>query len=69
MRVIDNFDVLMAHMDFVDTNDRYIVHIMRRPKDCKSLTNALGSNEAQRLIRTYYIDNLDYLRAKIPAIK
>lgn len=69
MRVIDNFEVLMAHMDFVDPNDRYIVHIMRRPKDCKALTNTLGSNEAQRRIRTYYIDNIEYLRAKIPAIK
>lgn len=69
MRIIDNFDVLMAHMDFVDPNDRYIVHVMRRPKDCKALANTLGSNEAQRLIRTYYIDNIEYLQGKIPAIK
>lgn len=69
MRIIDNFEVLMQHMDFVDPNDRYIVHIMRRPKDCKALTNTLGSNEAQRLIRTYYIDNREYLETKIPAIK
>lgn len=66
---IDNFDILMQHIDFVDSNDRYIVHIMRRPKDCKELTNNLGANEAQRLIRTYYIDNLDYMKAKIPAMK
>ena len=66
---IDNFDILMKHMDFIDVNDRYIVHVMRRPKDCKALANQLGASEAQRLIRTYYIDNLDYLKAKIPAIK
>lgn len=66
---IDNFDILMQHMDFVEPNDRYIVHIMRRPKDCKAIANSLGANEAQRLIRTYYIDNLDYMKAKIPAIK
>ena len=59
----------MSHMDFVSPNDRYIVHVMRRPKDCKALANTLGSNEAQRLIRTYYIDNLDYLKNKIPTIK
>lgn len=66
---IDNFEVLMQHMDFIDKNDRYIVHILRRPKDCKALTNTLGSNEAQRLIRTYYIDNIDYFKSKISAIK
>lgn len=66
---IDNFDILMEHMDFVDPNDRYIVHIMRRPKDCKKLKNQLGSNEAQRLIRTYYVDNKDYLLSKKEAIK
>lgn len=66
---IDNFEILMKHIDFVDPNDRYIVHIMRRPKDCKKLKNQLGSNEAQRLIRTYFVDNIDYLKAKIPAIK
>lgn len=66
---IDNFDILMKHMDFVDPNDRYIVHVMRRPKDCKALANQLGASEAQRLIRTYYIDNIDYLKSKIPAIK
>lgn len=32
---IDNFDILMQHMDFIDPNDRYIVHVLRRPKDCK----------------------------------
>lgn len=66
---IDNFDILMQHMDFIDPNDRYIVHVLRRPKDCKQLKNELGSNEAQRLIRTYYIDNIDYMKAKVPAIK
>ena len=66
---IDNFDILMAHMDFVLPTDRYIVHILRRPKDCKALANMLGSNEAQRKIRSYCIDSLDYLKRKIPAIK
>lgn len=66
---IDNFDILMQHMDFVDPNDRYIVHIMRRPKDCKAIANSLGANEAQRLIRTYYIDSLEYFDRKREAIK
>lgn len=69
MRIVDNFEVLMAHMDFVDPNDRYIVHIMRRPKDCKAIANVLGSNESQRKIHSYCIPDIDYLRRKIPAIK
>lgn len=66
---IDNFDIIKKHLDFKSPLDRYIVHILRRPKDCEELSNQLGSNEAQRLIRTYYIDSLEYFEKKIPAIK
>ncbi len=66
---IDNFDIIKKHLDFKSPLDRYIVHILRRPKDCEELSNQLGSNEAQRLIRTYYIDSLKYFDSKIPAIK
>lgn len=69
--VIDNIDIIRSHLDFIDTKlDRYIVHILRRPKDISSsFKNMLGSNEAQRLIRTYYIDSIEYFDRKIPAIK
>ena len=67
--MIDNFDIIRKHLDFKTPTDRYIVHILRRPKDCQQLKNSLGSNEAQRLIRTYYIDSLEYFDAKIPAMK
>ena len=66
---IDNFDIIKKHLDFKSPLDRYIVHILRRPKDCEELANQLGSNEAQRLIRTYYIDSLEYFERKIPAMK
>ena len=66
---IDNFDIIKKHLDFKSPLDRYIVHILRRPKDCEELANQLGSNEAQRLIRTYYIDSLEYFEKKIPAMK
>lgn len=26
--------------------DRYVIHVLRRPKDCKKLVNVLGSNES-----------------------
>ena len=67
--VIDNFEIFRKHLTFETKQDRYIVHVLRRPKDVKRLGNELGSNECQRLLRTYYIDSLDYFDKKIPAIK
>lgn len=68
---IDNFDIFREHLDFVDTKlDRYVIHILRRPKDIsKDMKNALGANESQRLIKTYYVDSIEYFDRKIPAIK
>ena len=68
---IDNFDIIRKHLDFVDSKlDRYIVHILRRPKDISpKMKNELGANELQRLIKTYYIDSLEYFDRKIPAMK
>lgn len=68
---IDNFDIVRKHLDFIDTKlDRYIIHILRRPKDLAvGMKNELGSNEAQRLIRSYYVDSIEYFDRKIPAIK
>ena len=67
--IIDNIEKFRKFMTFEDKHDRYIVHILRRPKDVKELGNELGSNECQRLLRTYYIDSLEYFDKKIPAIK
>ena len=68
---IDNFDIFKSHLTFRDKTDRYIVHIMRRPKDLKNLPEmaAIGANEHQRMLRTYYIDSLEYLDRKTPAIR
>lgn len=68
---IDNFDLIRSHLDFVDTKlDRYVVHILRRPKDLTpEYKNALGANESQRLIKTYYVDSVKYLDRKREAIK
>ena len=45
---IDNFDIVRSHLDFIDTKlDRYVVHILRRPKDISpEMKNALGANES-----------------------
>ena len=68
---IDNFDIIRSHLDFIDTKlDRYVVHILRRPKDISpEMKNTLGANESQRLIKTYYIDSLEYFDRKREAIK
>ena len=68
---IDNFDIFKKHLTFKEKTDRYIVHILRRPKDligCQYMKD-IGSNEHQRLLRTYYIDSIEYFEKKIPAIK
>ena len=67
--MIDNIDIFRKHLLFKTAADRYVVHILRRVKDCATLKNELGSNECQRLIKTYYIDSLAYFDKKIPAIK
>ena len=68
---INNFDIFRSHLSFKDKTDRYIVHILRRPKDLKNDPEmvAIGANEHQRLLRTYYIDSLEYFDKKINAIK
>ncbi len=44
---IDNFDIFRKHLTFKDKTDRYIVHIMRRPKDLMSdpAMKEIGANE------------------------
>lgn len=68
--VIDNFDIIRQHLDFVDPKlDRYIIHILRRVKDIpEEIKNSLGSRESQRLIRTYYVDSIEYFDRKKDAI-
>lgn len=65
---IDNFGIFRKNLRFIDKTDRYIIHILRRTKDCPA-KNRLGSNEHQRLIRTYYVDCIEYFDSKIEAIK
>lgn len=66
----DNFDLIRSKLTFEDKFDRYVCHIMRRIKDKENAgLKKCGSNEAQRLLRTYYFGDLEYFDRKIPAIK
>jgi hypothetical protein len=70
--MIDNFEIVKNKLlTYIDPQlDRYIVHILRRTKDISpEMKNELGSNESQRLIKTYYVNSVEYFERKIPAIK
>ena len=30
---IDNFQIFRDHLTFIEKTDRYVIHILRRPKD------------------------------------
>ena len=76
--MINNFDIIREHLSFEpatkfdsetkqiktinDTYDRYIVHIIKRAKDSNG--KDFGSNESNRLIKTYEISSLDYFDVK-----
>lgn len=59
--MVDNFDIIIRDLlKFPGEYDRYIVHILKRAKD----GNDMGASESSRMIRSYYIDNVDYLLKK-----
>jgi hypothetical protein len=76
--MINNFDIIREHLTFEkatkfdaetkkvktinDTYDRYIIHIIKRAKDSNG--KDFGSNESNRLIKTYEISSLEYFDAK-----
>lgn len=67
---VDNFELIRSKLTFVDQFDRYVCHVMRRMKDVENCKlKSCGSNESQRLLRTYYFGDLEYFDRKVPAIK
>lgn len=67
IEMIDNFDIIRSHLTFESNFDRYIIHIIKRAKDDKGVE--YGSNETNRLIKTFYITSLEYFDKKVPVIK
>lgn len=65
--MIDNFDIVRSHLTFKSDFDRYIIHIIKRSKDDDGVE--YGSNETNRLIKTFYITSLEYFDKKVPVIK
>ncbi len=68
---IDNFDAIREHLKFDNPGDIYVVHVMFRVKDLRNDADKqmyLSHEETQRLIKTYYIDSLEYFDRKRPAM-
>lgn len=64
---INNIEEIRKHLTFTSDFDRYVVHIIKRAKDDRGVE--YGSNETNRLIKTFYITSLEYFDKKIPVIK
>lgn len=68
---IDNFDAIRGHLRFDKPGDIYVVHVMFRVKDLRNDADKqmyLSHEETQRLIKTYYVDGLEYFDKKRPAM-
>lgn len=71
IHTINNFATIREHLRFDNPGDIYVVHVMFRVKDLRNDANKqmyLSHEETQRLIKTYYIDSLDYFDKKRPAM-
>lgn len=63
---IDNFDAIREHLKFDKPGDFYVVHIMIRGKDLDDGQKKVLREDHQSgiLLKTYYIDSLEYLDKK-----
>lgn len=68
--ILDNSSAIREILDFKDPGDFYVIHVLVRAKDIKNFEGYHdGSKESQRLIKTFYIDSLDYFDRKLDQIK
>ena len=69
--IIDNFAEVRKHLRFDNPGDIYVVHVMFRVKDLRNEEDRacyLSHEETQRLVKTYYVDSLEYYDKKKPAM-
>lgn len=69
---IDNFDLIREKiLEFKHPGDFYVVHVIKRAKDLKEAGDYKegDAKESQRLIKTWYIDSLEYWDKKVETIK
>lgn len=57
---VDNFDLIKKHIHSSDSNDFYMLQIMRRTKDQKGYEG----KHKQSIIKSYFISSVEYLDSK-----
>ena len=62
---IDNLELIKPLLNFTDEGDFYFIQIFQRKKDNP---NATGLNST-RTIKSYYVDNIDYLESHYDNMK
>ena len=66
MPTINNFDAIRGHLRFDNPGDIYVVHIMIRGKDISDEQKKIFREDHQSglLVKTYYVDSLEYFDRK-----
>ena len=57
---VDNFDLIKKHIYSSDSNEFYMLQIMRRTKDQKGY----DGKHKQSIIKTYFVSSVEYLDSK-----
>lgn len=65
--MIDNIDIIKNLLNFTEKGDFYLLLIMKRKKDQPE--SERDNHQSVRTIKTYCIDNLDYLDKRYDEIK
>lgn len=58
--MVDNFDLIKKHIHSSDSNEFYMLQIMRRTKDQKGY----DGKHKQSIIKSYFISSVEYLDSK-----
>ena len=60
--IVDNFEQIKQLLTFKSEDEFYHLQILKRKKDCPE--HEKGRNNNARCIKTYYIQNVEYLESK-----
>ncbi len=61
--MVDNFELIKPLLNFDNPNEFYFLQVIQRKKDFEEGQKRLGRNNNNRLIKAYYIYNVEQLNA------